>query len=56
MRAAEDYGVRVISSHAFARQLLAPARPAAAPEEQRDIGQSEAQIEEWLRLFGEAPE
>jgi uncharacterized protein len=56
VRAAEEHGVRVISSHAFARQLLAPARPAAAPEEQRDISQSEAQIEEWLRLFGEAPD
>ena len=55
-RAAEEHGVRVISSHAFARQLRAPAQPAAAPAEQRDVRLSEAQIEEWLRLFGEAPE
>ncbi len=57
VRAAEDHGVRVISSHAFARQLTAPARPtAAAQEEQRDVRLSEAEIEEWLRLFGELPE
>ena len=55
-RAAEEYGVRVISSHVFARQLLAPASPTVAPAEQRDISQSEAQIDEWMRLFGEAPE
>jgi uncharacterized protein len=57
VRAAEDHGVRVISSHAFARQLTAPARPTApAQEEQRDVRLSEAEIEEWLRLFGELPE
>src|SRR5215212_705698 len=56
VRAAQEYGVRVISSHEFARQLLARSQPAAAPDEQCDIRQSEAQIDEWLRLFGEAPE
>ena len=56
VRAAQEYGVRVISSHEFARRLLAPSQPAAAPDEQRDIRQSEAQIDEWLRLFGEAPD
>jgi hypothetical protein len=56
VRAAEDHGVRVISAHTFARQLLAPARPAAAQLEQRDVRLSEAEIAEWLRLFGEAPE
>jgi predicted RNA-binding protein with PIN domain len=55
-RAAEEHGVRVISSHVFARQLLAPARPAATQEEQRDIRLSEAEIEKWLRLFGEEPD
>jgi uncharacterized protein len=54
--AAEDCGVRVISSHAFARHLAAPAQPAAVQEEQRDVRLSEAEIEEWLRLFGESPE
>jgi uncharacterized protein len=56
MRAAQDHGVRVISSHIFARQLTAPARPAAVLEEQRDVRLSEAEIDEWLRLFGETPE
>jgi uncharacterized protein len=55
-RAAEEYSVRVISSHTFARQLLAPTQPTAAPAEQRDLRPSEAEIAEWLRLFGEAPE
>jgi len=56
MRAAQDHGVRVISSHIFARQLTAPARPAAVLEEQRDVRLSEAEIDEWLRLFGETPD
>ncbi len=56
MRAAQDHGVRVISSHIFARQLTAPARPAVVREEQRDVRLSETEIDEWLRLFGEAPD
>ena len=56
MHAAEEYGVRVISSHVFVRQLLASSQPATAPQEQRDIRQSDAQIDEWLRLFGELPD
>jgi uncharacterized protein len=55
-RAAEEYSVRVINAHTFARQLLAPTQPAAAPAEQRDLRPSEAEIAEWLRLFGEAPD
>jgi predicted RNA-binding protein with PIN domain len=55
VRAAQDRGVHVISSHVFARQLIAPAQPAAA-QEQRDVRLSEAEIEEWLRLFGESPD
>jgi len=56
-RAAEDRGVRVISSHEFARRLTAPARPrATSQEERRDIRLSEAEVEEWLRLFGELPD
>jgi predicted RNA-binding protein with PIN domain len=56
-RAAEERGVRVISSHDFARQLTAPARPrAASQEERRDVRLSEAEVEEWLRLFGELPD
>ena len=55
-RAAEDHGVRVIGSHTFARQLIAPARPAATQPEQRDVRLSEAEIAEWLRLFGELPD
>lgn len=56
-RVAVEYGVRVISAHEFARQLTAPAQPApAALDERRDVRLSEAEIEEWLRLFGEPPE
>ncbi|HJZ46279.1 MAG TPA: NYN domain-containing protein [Roseiflexaceae bacterium] len=56
-RAAEERGVRVISSHEFARQLTTSAgRPAASQEERRDARLSEAEIEEWLRLFGESLE
>jgi hypothetical protein len=49
--------VRVLSAHEFARQLTAPAQSApAALDERRDVRLSEAEIKEWLRLFGEPPE
>jgi uncharacterized protein len=55
-RVGMDRGVRVISAHEFARQLTAPAQPApVAPDERRDVRLSQAEIEEWLRLFGEPP-
>jgi predicted RNA-binding protein with PIN domain len=55
-RVAEERGVRVLGSQEFARQLLGPARPpSAAREEKRDVRLSEAEVEEWLRIFGEAP-
>lgn len=54
VRAAADRGVRVISSHAFAAQLTTP-RPQAAPEEKpRDVKLSEAEVEEWMALFGQS--
>jgi hypothetical protein len=56
-RVGVEQGLRVISAHDFARQLTAPAQPApAASDERRDVRLSEAEIEEWLRLFGEPPE
>jgi predicted RNA-binding protein with PIN domain len=56
-RGAEERGVRVISSVEFARRLLEPARSAAAPQaEQRDVRLSAAEIEEWLKIFGEPPD
>jgi predicted RNA-binding protein with PIN domain len=56
-RVAEDRGVRVISSHDFARQLTAPPKITAATQDERgDPRLSEAEIAEWLRLFGESPD
>jgi predicted RNA-binding protein with PIN domain len=56
-RAAEERGVRVISSGEFARRLVAPARPAAAPPaEQRDVQLSAAEVQEWLKIFGAQPD
>jgi predicted RNA-binding protein with PIN domain len=53
IRAAADRGVRVISSQAFAAQLTTP-KPQPAPEEKpRDVKLSEAEVEEWMRLFGQ---
>jgi uncharacterized protein len=55
-RVGQDCGVRVVSSHEFARRLTAPAPPTlASQDERRDVRLSEAEIEEWLRLFGEPP-
>ncbi len=56
-RVAEERGVKVISSQEFARRLTAPAAPPAAPQDQkRDARLSEAEVEEWLRLFQEPPD
>lgn len=53
-RAAAERGVKVIESQRFAALLSAPA-PHAAPEEKpRDVQLSEAEVEEWLALFGQA--
>jgi predicted RNA-binding protein with PIN domain len=53
-RAAEERGMRVISAREFAQQLLRPARQSATPpEEQRDVRLSPAEVDEWLKLFGE---
>jgi predicted RNA-binding protein with PIN domain len=55
-RVAEERGVRVIDSLAFAAQLTAPRKPRAdAAEEKYDAHLSEAELDEWLRLFGEEP-
>jgi uncharacterized protein len=54
-RAAEERGVKVISSREFAGQLLAPNTPKpSAQGEKGDVRLTEAEVEEWLRIFGEA--
>ena len=46
--------MRVIGAREFAARLLAPtAPPAEAREEKRDVRLSEAEVAEWLQLFGE---
>ena len=48
----------VISSQEFARRLLAPKQPNPGTDrdERRDVRLSEAEVEEWLRIFGEQPD
>jgi predicted RNA-binding protein with PIN domain len=53
-RVAEECGVRVIGAREFAAQLRAPAAP-PPPAEKPDARLSEAEVEEWLRVFGEIP-
>jgi predicted RNA-binding protein with PIN domain len=54
-RAAEERGVKVIGSREFAGQLLATNAPKPpAPGEKGDVRLSEAEVEEWLRIFGDA--
>lgn len=54
VRAAEDRKVRVIDSRQFARQLRPPARhERREPPEKREAPLSRAELDEWLRLFGE---
>jgi predicted RNA-binding protein with PIN domain len=55
-RAGEERGVRVVSARDFARQLLGlTQRPAASQPEKPDGRLSEAEIEEWMRIFRERP-
>lgn len=57
--AARERGVRVISAEQFAKQLLhTTSAGAAAPEPgtRADLQLSEAEVEEWLRIFGERPD
>jgi predicted RNA-binding protein with PIN domain len=59
VRAAQDCRVRVIDARAFAAELCSPtkrAKPAPAPDQKRDIHMSDAEIAEWMRIFGEEPE
>ena len=56
-RAATDRNVRVTSSSDFARELTVPPKPRSSTSEKpRDVRLSAAEINEWLRLFGEEPE
>jgi uncharacterized protein len=56
-RAAEERGVRVISSQEFAGWLLEPEGQRRAPEDGKpDRHLSDAEVAEWLRIFGEPPD
>jgi predicted RNA-binding protein with PIN domain len=55
-RAAEERGVRVIGAREFATQLFAPTPRAEPTPEKPDAPLSSAEVDEWLHLFGEAPE
>lgn len=57
-RAAQERGVRVIDSRDFAARLVAGerGRRRTAPAETRERPPSQAEVEEWLRLFGVAPD
>jgi uncharacterized protein len=52
-RVAEECGVRVIGAREFAAQLHAPAAAPPAPAEKPEARLSPAEVEEWLRIFGE---
>ena len=54
-RVAEECGVRVIGAREFAAQLQGPAAVARPPAEKPDAKLSPAEVEEWLRIFGEPP-
>ena len=52
-----ELGVKVVGSQEFARKLAEPAAPEAPHAEQKyDVRLSEAEVEEWLRIFGEPPD
>jgi predicted RNA-binding protein with PIN domain len=53
---ADERGVEVIGAREFAERLLAPAAPAQAPAEKPEAPLSDAEIDEWLHIFGEPAE
>ncbi|MFL5805100.1 MAG: NYN domain-containing protein [Roseiflexaceae bacterium] len=56
-RVAEERGVRVIGAREFAARLLEPTAPQAdRHEEKPDRRLNEAEIAEWLQIFGQPPE
>lgn len=57
-KAAVDRGIKVISSGDFARELTASPKPkrSVGGEKPTDVRLSPAEVDEWLRLFGEEPE
>lgn len=55
-QAARDRGVRVISAQEFAGRLQAPPKTPPPPDEKPDARLNEAEIEEWLKVFGERPD
>jgi uncharacterized protein len=56
-RVAEECKVRVIGAREFAARLLAPAAsPSDRREEKPDVRLSEAEIAEWLEIFGQPPD
>jgi uncharacterized protein len=56
-RAAADRGIKVIDSRTFAAQLApAPRKGGALGAEKREVRMSEAELAEWMRLFGEEPD
>jgi uncharacterized protein len=51
---AQERGVKVVGSPEFAQKLIGPAASKAPrAEEKYDVRLSEAEVEEWLRIFGE---
>ena len=57
VRVAEECKVRVIGAREFAARLLAPAAPQTdRREEKPDVRLSDAEIAEWLQIFGQPPE
>lgn len=57
-RAAAERGIKVISSQTFAREVTGQPkqRQPDTSEKPRDVRLSQAEIDEWLRLFGAEPE
>jgi predicted RNA-binding protein with PIN domain len=53
-RVAEECGVRVIGARQFAAQLYTPVAPERPAAEKPEARLSPAEVEEWLRIFGEA--
>jgi hypothetical protein len=55
--AARAQGIQVVSSQVFARRLVALSEPTASVQQKKsEKPPSEAEIQDWLRLFGETDE
>lgn len=52
VRVAKAYGVKTLRGEEFLQKMLPPKPVVVEPGEEEDVRLSEAEVQEWLRIFG----